>query len=247
MKGYVYLLSLFFLSLFCPNPGQAQSEPMLWLHFSEKVYFTPKLSGLALIQKRYFLDRQNTYQDLFWASGGYQLKNFQLGGGIMFVNTHKLVASNYESIPEYRPFQYLSYTSAIPETRWRFQIRAMIEERLLSKVTGDIITTAEDFQLRHRLRGNLMFDFGRNAQLKLSNEWLYTNKLALTQNRAFAEVAYAFNTLRVATGYMNWYIKGIDKPWRHVWLLRVDHQIRWHKLAKNFRVFDHINPQSMID
>ncbi|MDW3195491.1 MAG: DUF2490 domain-containing protein [Cytophagales bacterium] len=220
---------------------------MIWLHFSEKVNFTPRLSGLALFQKRYFLDRHNTYQDLFWASGGYQLKNIQFGGGMMFITTHKLLTSVYKSIPEHRPFQYLSYTSAIPETRWRFQIRAMVEERFLSKVMENEIATAEAFQLRYRLRSNLMFDFARNAQFKLSNEWLCTHELDLTQNRAFAEVAYAFKTLQVSTGYMNWYIKGINKPWRHIWLLRVDHKIRWQELAQNLRVFDQIHPQSMID
>jgi hypothetical protein len=248
MKAFHYYLTvIFFCLLSVQLNSQSRSEPMFWLQVSEKVQFTPTFSGLALLQKRYFLDKHDTYQDLFWASGAIHLKHVKVGGGFMYVSTHKHLTDTYKAIPEYRPFQYVSYAGSLPETRWRYQIRAMVEERLLSKVMEDEIITIKNFRIRYRLRSNLMFDFARNAQIRLSNEWLWTHNAGITQNRAFAELAYHFRGWRVAAGYMNWWIKGIEKPWRHVWLMRIDHRVNWQQLAHNLKVFDNLRPQSMID
>ncbi len=226
MKAFNYLTLVIFTCIFSSSlTGQAQSESMIWLQVSDRVQFTSGVSGLFLVQKRYFLDQTNTYQDLYWASGAYHLKNLQIGGGFMHFSAHKHLTSTYRSVPESRPFQYLSFSGKVARTRWKYHIRAMVEERLLSKVTGDEVFTQQDFQLRYRLRSNLIFQFARNTSLRLSNEWLWADALAFVQNRAFAEVTHTIKSLRLSAGYMNWHVKGIEKPWRHVGLLRIDHRV----------------------
>ncbi len=201
---------------------------MVWIHASEKVHFTPSFSSLFLVQKRLFLEKSQTYQNLFWFSSAYHLKRFHVGAGIMYFTMHKYLASTYKPVPEIRPFQYVSFSgNATPV--WSYQIRAMTEQRLLSKVTGDEIDTREDVQLRLRVRCNNVFALARNLSIKVSNEFLWAHDKGFVQNRAFAELAYQFRSLRLSTGYMNWYLKGIQKPIRHVWLCRIDHKLKFSK------------------
>lgn len=227
MRAFNYLFIIIFTCIFFSGSltGQSQSEQMLWFQVSEKVQVAPRTSGLFLVQKRYFLEQPDTYQDLFWASGAYRLKNIQVGGGFMYFSAHKRLNSIYRSIPELRPFQCLSYARKVTNTRWSYQIRAMVEERFLSEVSGDEIIREQNFQLRYRLRSNMIFHFAPNTSLKLSNEWLWRHTMALTQNRAFAEVTQSIKSIRLSAGYMNWFVRGIQKPWRHVWLFRMDHRI----------------------
>lgn len=226
MKAFHYLFILIFTCISGVGlKGQSQSEPMLWLQASEKAQFSRSTSGLFLFQKRYFLDQTDTYQDLFWASGAYRLKNIQVGGGFMYFSAHKRLNSIYRSIPELRPFQCVSYAGNVINTRWDYQIRAMVEERVLSGVSGDEVTKGQNFQLRYRLRSNMTFHFAPNTSVKLSNEWLWRHTMELTQNRAFAEVTQSIKSIQLSAGYMNWFVKGIQKPWRHVWLFKVDHRI----------------------
>ena len=227
MKALTCTLTLIFVcSLTFKGVSQSRSEHMIWLQATEKVQFNPTVSGLVLVQKRLFTERAQTYQDLIWVSGDYQLKHLKAGGGMMYFSYHKRLASSFKAVPELRPFQYLTYGGRMATSLWTYHIRAMVEQRFLSQVTGDEVATGKDFQLRYRLRCNATFELAPHTLLKLGNEFLWAHEMELVQNRATAELAYAFRPFGLAVGYMNWYVKGIRQPWRHSWLLKISHRLK---------------------
>lgn len=222
-----FCVLFFFLTACIQGTSQSRTEPMTWWQISERIAFNTNVSGLILVQKRRFLERPGTHQDLLWLSSGYRHKNVSFGGGLMYFTMTRFLDTKFRAVPEFRPFQYLTYTNKAPRSNWSYQLRAMIEQRLLSEVTGNEIAPVETLQIRYRLRCNMALNMMKNTTLQLSNEFLWLNTKQLAQNRALIELAHTLHAFRVSAGYMNWYVEGVSKPWRNCWVVKLDHQLQW--------------------
>lgn len=198
--------------------GQNKSQPMVWMEAWGKVNISEKVSALALIHHRIFLDKDQTYQDIYWLSGDYKFgKNVSIGGGLMYFTYHKAVGEGFEFVPETRPFQYIIYRPSIGKVK--FRIRAMVEERYMSDVVNNEIDPLERFNMRYRFRVRANIPLVNKFSLELSNELLFNGQQleaeVFGQNRARGLVCYKVTEkIGVSAGYLQWTVntsKGIEQ------------------------------------
>jgi len=205
----IFVLIVFF------SRAQNPSDPMIWIQATGKVTISKKVSALLLFQHRIFLEKEQTTQQIYWASGGYKLtKKLTLGGGLIYFTYQKKVGDTHRFVPETRPFQYLAYSDKLGEIKLGF--RAMIEERYMSNVVSGEIQRGEKFNTRYRFRTKALVPLSNKFKLELSNEVLLNgqrqNSDLFGQNRAIARVHYGIKNWSFFAGYMQWTVntsKGI--------------------------------------
>ena len=203
--------------------GQRESEQTIWLQTSEQVQLTQRVTALLLYQRRVFLNREDTYQNLYWLSAGYKIRNTSLGGGFMYFKYHRQLASVHRAVPEIRPFQYVSYIHTKKD--WTLGLRAMVEERYLSSVHENQIEELDHLEIRGRLRTNSSYQFNARFSLLVGNEVFFPREHGFVQNRFSAEVGVKLRPVKLSFGYMNWYLD--ELPVRHSWLLRFHHRFHF--------------------
>lgn len=213
-----FLIGLISLS---ESISQSKPEQTIWLEVSETASIGPRVSVLLLFQNRQFLNRRSTYQNLYWLSADYKVGNLSIGGGMMYFEYHKLLASTYKSVPEVRPFQFVRFQ--VSGTRWNFHLRAMMEERYMSDVEKNEIYDMNHLEIRFRFRTNTSYKLNSKLSLALGNEVFFYKENGFIQNRAIAELRLKLRSVRLSAGYMNWYLK--ELPIRHSWLIRFNHRI----------------------
>jgi len=208
--------------LLAPNFSTAQSKPhtnesMIWIEAIESVKFNKRFSTTLLWHHRIFFDRENTYQDIYWASGNMKVgKNFTLTAGVIYFKYHRMTGGNYLSVPETRPFQAATYKTNIGKTKMAF--RFMLEERYLSKVDEGKIMEGHNFNIRFRNRLSFFIPLHDKLSLELSDELIFNgqqmNVDVFAQSRARARLHYKIGKFSVNAGYLHWLVN-TKKAFQH--------------------------------
>ena len=202
--------------------AQTSSEQMEWIELVQKVTFNDRLSSTFLFQNRNFLERSNTYQNIYWGSLEMKANPVNIGGGLIYFTYHKQVEEDFRSVPEIRPFQYL--TKSWNSNRWSYGVRAMVEQRYMSKVVNAEVRPAEEFCMRYRVRLKSNWQFSSIAKLDLRNE-IFWQTGEVNQNRASARVVFKMPVFHAGLGYMHWWVNtSSGSEHRHSWLFSVSHQ-----------------------
>jgi len=206
---------LIFAFIVFSSMAQNPSDPMIWIQATEKVTISKKVSALLLFQHRIFLEKEQTSQQIYWASGGYKLTDkIAVGGGLIYFTYHKMVGDSYKYVPETRPFQYVSYTDKLGKVKLDF--RVMVEERYMSSVVDGEIQTGEKFNTRYRIRTRGFIPLSKRVKVELNNELLFNGHNLESdffgQNRVTLRVHYSLKNWSFLGGYMQWTVntaKGI--------------------------------------
>ncbi len=207
--------------------AQTTSEQMEWIELVQKITFNERLSTTLLFQNRNFLERTNTYQNIYWGSLEMKAKPVNFGGGMIYFTYHKQVAEDFQSVPEIRPFQYVS--KSWKSDRWTHSVRAMAEERYMSKVVNTEVMPAQDFCMRYRLRLKTNWQFSCIAKLDLRNE-IFWQTGEVNQNRASGRVIFKLPIANAGLGYMHWWVNtAAGAEHRHSWLFSVSHHYSFRR------------------
>ena len=185
------------------------TQPMVWFEAVECAQENGNFSTTLLFQRRVFLEKEHTYQHIYWASGNYKLDaRFSVGGGLIYVAYQKEVDEGYATVPEIRPFQYLTFTQKLGNTKWT--LRNMVEERYMSSVMQNEIQKTSKFNMRYRFRLKGLIPISNRLGLELSNEVLFNGKQlpvkVFSQNRAVARLRYMLGNWSINGGVMHWLV-----------------------------------------
>ena len=189
--------------------SQEKNQPMIWMEATQKTAFTERFSTTLLFQRRVFLDLENTHQHIYWLSGNYKLApSVTVGGGLIYFTYHRAVGEEYSSIPEYRPFQYITLSHRLLGAS--FSLRAMIEERYMSEISDGEVHRGSKFNTRYRMRLKSLIPIYQQLQLELSNELLLNGHHLPTdlfgQNRAIARAKYKTGKWEISGGFLHWLV-----------------------------------------
>lgn len=204
-----FLLLLFLLIAGLVALSQEKHQPMVWMEATQTTKFSERFSSTLLFQRRVFLHKERTYQHIYWLSGNYKLKpKLTVGGGFIYFTYHRKVGEGYASVPEVRPFQFISFSHRIGNTR--LSIRTMVEERYMSEVIDGKVLPREAFNTRYRFRIRGFISLTEWVDLELSNELLLNGNHqpgdTFGQNRAIGRVKYKKDRWELSSGYMHWLV-----------------------------------------
>ncbi len=227
MKSVIVYLSFIFLIGLSTALAQktANTQSLYWVKYSARIAAGPKVNIQASIEDRRYFKKSRKNMGLYTIEASRKLKN-QWVGGVGFMRWTLLMPSDPESDievtqGEWRPFQYLTFTSPLSE-RFEFEQRLMLEERIRQNVGADPITmdpVIEDgyytyLRYRHRLQVTAKLsadDASIPVSLTLANELMVhfgddriqntfdQNRISLTLN------AKIFDNTKLLIGYLNWY------------------------------------------
>lgn len=228
LKTYFIAAIIGLSFIISPTVLQSQShENMVWVELTEKVDFNDQFSTTLLWQHRVFTDREQTYQDIYWASLNAKIsRNFQLSGGLIYFVYHKQSYDRYFNVPEVRPFQAITYFTQWGNVKTNF--RLMLEERYMRTVSEGAILKGHDFNLRLRNRITATVPITSAIHLELSEEYLlngqYQEVPRFDQNRAMARLHYVVKPIHLDlnVGYLHWLVNmPQQKQHRHTLMLGV--------------------------
>ncbi|MEQ8239114.1 MAG: DUF2490 domain-containing protein [Cyclobacteriaceae bacterium] len=205
------------------------NEPMIWFELIESIKLNDRFSATLLYQHRTFLDREETYQNIYWVSGNMKLtKPLTVTAGLIYFQYHKLSSANYLTVPEVRPFQAISYTTSVGSLKMSF--RYMLEERYLSKTNQGEIVDGHNFNFRQRTRLRAYYPISEHFKLELSEEFFLNGQQMETdlfsQNRASMRVHYNLGDFNFNIGYLDWLVNTTNElQHRHTLLVGMSHKI----------------------
>jgi len=230
-----FLIKLLFIFLaLSASFGQEKSntsESMIWTEGIEKVKLNNRFSSTLLWQHRIFFDREETYQDIYWLSiAGNVSQNLSLTGGIMYFTYHKESFGRHLTVPEWRPFQAVTYSKSFGAFRSSF--RCMVEQRYTRRVGPEGLQRANDFNLRVRNRLQLLVPIQPRWQVEFSEEVLLRNlqngNRTFDQSRARIRLHChpGLGDLSVNAGYLHWLVSTASAlQHRHAAMVGVSHKI----------------------
>lgn len=240
MQSRIHLIFTIGSMLLFINLAMAQSKPrsnesMIWIEAIEKVKFNNRFSSTLLWHHRIFLDREQTYQNIYWASLDAKLtKNFSISGGLIYFRYHKYSHDKYLAVPEVRPFQSITYSTALGKVKTSF--RFMVEERYMSQTRNGEVMNDHDFNFRFRNRLKAIIPMNSSMKLELSNEYIINGSSMdvdrFNQNRASARIHYYIKPLNldINAGYLHWLVNTTkEMQHRHSLMIGVKHQINFTK------------------
>jgi len=186
-----------------------EKQPMIWMEATQTTKFSERFSSTLLFQRRVFVSKDNTHQHIYWASGNYRVKpSFTVGGGLIYFTYHRKVGEWYASVPEVRPFQFVSFSSRVGNAR--LSLRTMVEERYMSEVMDGEVLPREAFNTRYRFRLRGFISLTEWRDLELSNELFLNGNHqpgdTFGQNRAIGRFKYKKGTWELSSGYMHWLV-----------------------------------------
>jgi len=205
------------------------NESMVWVELIESIKLSDRFSMTLLYHHRTFLDREETHQNVYWASGNMKLvKPLTLTAGLIYFQFHKLASDNYLTVPEVRPFQAISYTTKVGPVKMVF--RYMLEERYLSRLSEGQIVDGHNFNFRQRIRARVYYPISKKFKLELSEEFLINGQQMDTdlfgQNRASARLLYKVGAFNFNIGYLNWLVNTKNElQHRHSLMVGMSHKI----------------------
>ena len=197
--------------------GQDKRSPMIWMEATQKTVFNPQFSTTLLYQRRVFVMKDHTYQQILWAGGNVQLTpKVTLGGGLIYFVYHRNIGERFGNVPEIRPFQYVNFHRQVGAVN--LSLRTMAEARFLSTVVHDQVEIADRFNVRVRLRLKGHIPLGKQLLLEVSNEAFFNGHFLSThtfdQNRWVNRLIYKRGNWQLHGGVMHWWVNGAH-GWQH--------------------------------
>ncbi len=232
----IFRILVFFSFVFVGSSAVSQKKPhshesMIWIEAIEKVQINDRFSSTLLWHHRIFIDREQTFQDIYWLDlNGRISQNFSLTGGVMYFTYRKDVQGFNLSVPEWRPFQAITYTSRIGKSK--VNLRLMVEERYTKKVNEGHFMDEYHFNVRLRNRAQVFLPVTHQMQLEISEEILLRNinlgRGVFDQSRGRVRLHYypgngkfGFNA-----GYLHWLLNTSDDlEHRHSIMVGVKHRL----------------------
>lgn len=204
------------------------NETILWTNYSGKIEINEQWSAGVQVQRRDFLDRDNTYHLLFSASATRKLKNgFGLSGGFINLNINQPVGTNHVFVPEYRPFQRIQFAQNFDKSKVYWHM--MIEERWRRNAADGELVDGYRFNFRYRNMFRFQFPVAGKLDAQLISEThVNSGREAgplFDQHRGSVLGVVNMDNMTVSFGYMQWVIQtdALVVENRHTIVLSVNH------------------------
>lgn len=232
----IKIYHILFFSLFGLLPLQVFSqtkpqthESMIWFETIEKVQLNDRLSATLLWHHRIFFEREHTTQDIYWLSlNGLVAKNLTVSGGMMYFTYRKNMQGTNIAVPEWRPFQSVTYSGSLKKTKINF--RLMTEQRYTRQVLEGHLTGDYHFNIRLRNRLQVFVPVHLQWKVEIAEEILLRDinhgRTVFDQSRARVRLHFypGNGKFGMHLGYLHWLLNTADDlEHRHAVMVGVRH------------------------
>ena len=208
-----FSLLVFLFPVLASAQSNTVHQSLYWLRYYNQTQLSSKyILHLEVDERRFF--NPNLQSQLFTHAHLHRkiLKGLDAGVGLTYATTNSNKNNNLV-VPEWRPFQELSFTQLLFK-KVQGQLRYRVDERYIHNNNGIGLIEGYNFILRHRFRLQFVlplkkFESDRSLILKVADEIMLnstTNANTFDQNRVYAGVEWQFSKKWSGElGYLNQY------------------------------------------